>query len=81
MTEQGLPMRVPMAQLPQGTPAGPLAAPAPAEPDPDETGSMLAALYGGIRRAEAEHDAGNGRADAKPPPRKASRSRERKKSS
>jgi hypothetical protein len=51
----GLPVRVPMAQLPdadEGTP--PSAAPPPFEPDPEAVGSMLSRFYGGVRRAEAE---------------------------
>jgi hypothetical protein len=52
----GLPIRVPMAQLPP-VPAGP-ADPAPppgdGEWDLDQTGGTLAAFYGGVHRAEAE---------------------------
>ncbi len=50
----GLPVRVPMAQLPTSTepkPAGPVQRD---EPDPEAMGGMLSRLYSGIRRAEAE---------------------------
>jgi hypothetical protein len=59
VTERGLPLRVPMAQLPtpdeSAGPAGPRSVPAPrAEPDPEAVGSALARLYGGVRQAQAE---------------------------
>jgi hypothetical protein len=53
----GLPMRVPMAQLPDvGEAPRPVASvpAARAEPDPDAVGSMLSRYYSGVRRAEAE---------------------------
>lgn len=57
----GLPVRVPMAQLPSTALALPQPAPARSAPsrpdgdlDPDELGGTLAQLYRGIRRAEAE---------------------------
>uniref|UniRef100_UPI0035E46041 sensor histidine kinase n=1 Tax=Micromonospora polyrhachis TaxID=1282883 RepID=UPI0035E46041 len=52
---RGLPVRVPMAQLPGANPAE--APPTPArrhEPDPEAVGGMLTRFYGGVRRAEAE---------------------------
>ena len=51
----GLPVRVPMAQLP-ATSQSPLPrVPAPRyEPDPDAVGGMLSRYYRGLRRAEAE---------------------------
>ncbi|MBO4208296.1 ATP-binding protein [Micromonospora echinofusca] len=52
---RGLPIRVPMAQLPavteSATPSVPLAR---HDPDPEAVGGMLSRLYGGVRRAEAE---------------------------
>jgi signal transduction histidine kinase len=60
-TARGLPVRVPMAQLPAEEAAGAANGPGggvpprPAdEPDPDDVGSTLARFYGGVRRAEAE---------------------------
>jgi hypothetical protein len=62
VTARGLPVRVPLAQLPaeelaapgNGTgPAGGPPRPA-AEPDPDDVGSTLARFYSGVRRAETE---------------------------
>jgi signal transduction histidine kinase len=56
----GLPVRVPMAQLPDTKPsqrAQPVAPPTREEPDPDAVGSTLARFYGGVRRAEAEEAA------------------------
>ncbi|MGW0434994.1 sensor histidine kinase [Micromonospora sp. NPDC003197] len=51
----GLPVRVPMAQLPGANPAAAPPVPAPRhEPDPDAVGGMLTRFYGGVRRAEAE---------------------------
>jgi HAMP domain-containing protein len=53
----GLPMRVPMAQLPDVGDAPRPAVPVPAarvEPDPEAVGSMLSRYYSGVRRAEAE---------------------------
>jgi hypothetical protein len=47
----GLPVRVPMAQLPATDLFPP---PTDLEPDPDEIGDTLTAFYGGIQRAEAE---------------------------
>jgi hypothetical protein len=59
-TARGLPVRVPMAQLPAeevagaaNGPSGPPQRPAD-EPDPDDVGSTLSRFYGGVRRAEAE---------------------------
>jgi signal transduction histidine kinase len=60
-TARGLPVRVPMAQLPaeeaaslaNGAVGGPPQRPAD-EPDPDDVSSTLARFYGGVRRAEAE---------------------------
>ncbi|AVT36057.1 ATP-binding protein [Plantactinospora sp. BB1] len=51
----GLPIRVPMAQLRvKAEPAQPRP-PAPREaPDPEQVGGMLSRYYGGLRRAEAE---------------------------
>ncbi|GAB3975738.1 hypothetical protein [Plantactinospora veratri] len=51
----GLPIRVPMAQLRvKAAPAQPKP-PAPREaPDPEQVGGMLSRYYGGLRRAEAE---------------------------
>jgi hypothetical protein len=58
----GLPIRVPMAQLPSDTRQGepmrqsvPVAMPA-GEPDPDEVSSMLKQFYSGIHRAANEDD-------------------------
>ncbi|GIF49222.1 signal transduction histidine kinase [Asanoa ferruginea] len=53
----GLPLRVPMAQLPGGNGAAPVAAPR-VDADPDAVSSLLNRFYGGVRRAEAEdpHD-------------------------
>jgi hypothetical protein len=60
VSPSGLPMRVPMAQLP-GTPSNPglgsspLQVPRPrAEPDPETAGLNLSRFYGGVRRAETE---------------------------
>jgi signal transduction histidine kinase len=62
----GLPVRVPMAQLPgarQEQSAGPRPAAAPngqvsrPDPDPDAVGSTLSQFYAGVRRAEAEETA------------------------
>ncbi|GIJ27277.1 hypothetical protein Vqi01_24390 [Micromonospora qiuiae] len=54
--DQGLPVRVPMAQLSAVTqPARPgQRQPAHHEPDPEAVGGMLSRLYNGVRRAEAE---------------------------
>ncbi|GIF60992.1 sensor histidine kinase [Asanoa iriomotensis] len=49
----GLPLRVPMAQLPGGN----VAATVPAqrnEADPDAVSNLLSSFYGGVRRAESE---------------------------
>jgi Nitrate and nitrite sensing len=55
LTERGLPMRVPMAQLPAQEAAGGRAVPAPrADLDPEAVGSALARFYGGVRQAQAE---------------------------
>ncbi|SCF02803.1 sensor histidine kinase [Micromonospora mirobrigensis] len=52
--ERGLPVRVPMAQLPTvDGPARP-GGPARHEPDPEAVSGMLSRLYSGVRRAEAE---------------------------
>jgi hypothetical protein len=57
ITVGGLPVRVPMAQLPveEAPPraVGRVGAPHD-EPDPDSVGSTLSRFYGGVRRAEAE---------------------------
>jgi hypothetical protein len=51
----GLPMRIPMAQLPAVTESATPAVPAPREElDPEATGGLLRRFYGGVRRAEAE---------------------------
>jgi hypothetical protein len=53
----GLPLRVPMAQLPDVGEAPRPAARIPTarvEPDPEAVGSMLSRYYSGVRRAEAE---------------------------
>jgi signal transduction histidine kinase len=50
----GLPLRVPMAQLPGGNGAGPVAAPRD-DADPDAVSSLLNRFYGGVRRAESEN--------------------------
>lgn len=53
----GLPLRVPMAQLPDVGDAPRPAAPVPSsrvEPDPEAVGNMLSSYYSGVRRAEAE---------------------------
>ncbi|HEX2772112.1 MAG TPA: ATP-binding protein [Micromonosporaceae bacterium] len=55
MSASGLPLRVPMAQLPKGTEATPPPVPAPRpELDPEATGGMLTRFYGAVRRAETE---------------------------
>jgi hypothetical protein len=54
---RGLPMRVPMAQLPEANTATGRAQVVPAprdEPDPETTGNLLSRFYGGVRRAESE---------------------------
>ena len=52
---EGLPMRVPMAQLSAVTrSAQPTSAPTRTDPDPEAVGGMLSRLYSGVRRAEAE---------------------------
>ncbi|GAA4440543.1 sensor histidine kinase [Phytohabitans houttuyneae] len=59
----GLPLRVPMAQLPDVGEAPRPAAHIPTarvEPDPEAVGSMLSRYYSGVRRAEAE-DSGDDR--------------------
>ncbi|MEV4629738.1 nitrate- and nitrite sensing domain-containing protein [Micromonospora sp. NPDC049523] len=51
----GLPVRVPMAQLPAANEPTPQVVPVQRyEPDPDAVGGMLSKFYGGVRRAEAE---------------------------
>ena len=50
----GLPLRVPMAQLPVGNGAAPVPAPRD-EADPDAVSSLLNRFYGGVRRAESEN--------------------------
>jgi anti-sigma regulatory factor (Ser/Thr protein kinase) len=51
----GLPVRVPMAQLPSANEPTTQVVPAQRyEPDPDAVGGMLSKFYGGVRRAEAE---------------------------
>lgn len=55
INERGLPVRVPMAQLPTGGAGPAVAATVPAdEPDPDTVGSTLSRFYSGVRRAEVE---------------------------
>jgi hypothetical protein len=55
MSASGLPLRVPMAQLPNAGDAAPPPVPAPRpELDPEATGGMLSRYYGAVRRAEAE---------------------------
>lgn len=57
----GLPIRIPLAQLPTSTGRPPGAEPpVDAGLDPDELGSTLSAFYGGVHRAEAEGAAGDG---------------------
>ncbi|MEV4483288.1 sensor histidine kinase [Micromonospora coxensis] len=52
---QGLPVRVPMAQLSAVTEPARAAVPAAREdPDPEAVGGMLSRLYSGVRQAEAE---------------------------
>jgi signal transduction histidine kinase len=53
ISPSGLPLRVPMAQLPNAGAAPPVPA-APPELDPEATGGMLTRFYGAVRRAEAE---------------------------
>lgn len=51
----GLPVRVPMAQLPPDGPGRTAGRPAPAwEPNPEQVGGVLSRFYGGVRRAESE---------------------------
>jgi hypothetical protein len=54
----GLPLRVPMAQLPGGNDAAPGVPGGPTAPrseaDPDAVSSLLNRFYGGVRRAESE---------------------------
>lgn len=55
INERGLPVRVPMAQLPSGGAGPAAAATVPAdEPDPDTVGSTLSRFHSGVRRAEVE---------------------------
>ncbi|GIF76333.1 hypothetical protein Asi02nite_58510 [Asanoa siamensis] len=49
----GLPLRVPMAQLPGGNGAAQIPAPR-GEADPEAVSSLLNRFYGGVRRAESE---------------------------
>jgi hypothetical protein len=58
ITAAGLPVRVPLAQVPGGSAAVlPGRRPGPVvEQDPDQAGGALSALYDGVRRAEAEFD-------------------------
>ncbi|PWU61895.1 ATP-binding protein, partial [Micromonospora globispora] len=52
---QGLPVRVPMAQLSAVTQSARASEPAPRHDlDPEAVGGMLSRLYSGVRRAEAE---------------------------
>jgi hypothetical protein len=63
-SDAGLPIRVPMAQLPgDGGPPPPADVPVSApplmtgvEPDPSHVGSMLSRFYSGVHRAAAESD-------------------------
>ncbi|GAB3513338.1 sensor histidine kinase [Phytohabitans suffuscus] len=60
MMANGLPLRVPMAQLPPVDDEPQPAARIPTsrvEPDPEAVGSMLSKYYSGVRRAEAEDTA------------------------
>ena len=51
----GLPVRVPMAQLPPVNEAAiPVVPASRAEPDPEAVGAVLSRFYGGVRRAESE---------------------------
>lgn len=51
----GLPIRVPLAQLPDGQVPAPAAAGwRAADPDPEDVGNTLSRFYGGVRRAESE---------------------------
>ncbi len=56
----GLPMRVPMAQLPGDAAAPPAGVEPPVkmnhEPDPTAVSSLLAKFYDGINRATAEEE-------------------------
>jgi hypothetical protein len=55
----GLPVRVPMAQLPDNqlkSAAASSPKPAEAEPDPTHVGSVLSRFYGGVHRAAAEDE-------------------------
>lgn len=55
LNANGLPIRVPMAQLPSANEPASQVVPAQRhEPDPDAVSGMLSRLYGGVRRAEAE---------------------------
>ncbi|MFK3985640.1 nitrate- and nitrite sensing domain-containing protein [Micromonospora sp. NPDC050397] len=55
VNSNGLPVRVPMAQLPSANePAPQVVAVQRHEPDPEAVGGMLSKFYGGVRRAEAE---------------------------
>jgi len=55
VSDRGLPLRVPMAQLRAQDASGRRSAPAPrADLDPEAVGSALARLYGGVRQAQAE---------------------------
>jgi len=55
VNSRGLPIRVPMAQLPTTTgPAQPKVPVRREEPDPEQVGGMLSRYYRGIRRAESE---------------------------
>lgn len=51
----GLPIRVPMANLPQQQAKGAATGP-PKEPDPQQVSQVLTRFYGGIHRAELEDD-------------------------
>jgi signal transduction histidine kinase len=55
LNANGLPVRVPMAQLPDATLDRSPGVPVPRDaPDPDEVSGVLSRFYGGVRRAEAE---------------------------
>ncbi|MEO3743124.1 nitrate- and nitrite sensing domain-containing protein [Plantactinospora sp. B5E13] len=55
VNSRGLPIRVPMAQLPTNSGPSQPKVPRPREePDPDQVGGMLSRYYRGVRQAEAE---------------------------
>ena len=54
ISASGLPVRVPMAQLPVADGPAPVVPAQRAESDPDAVGSTLSKFYSGVRRAESE---------------------------